>query len=112
MRQKNCTLIIFADRNLSTVITMINKELKLITEWFRVNKLSINVNKTNFILFISPRKNYSSHTVVDKILINDIPIKQVHSVKFLGVYLDEHLQCSGVTMFMQLLVKLAKHVEF
>lgn len=88
------TNIFLADRNLSTVITMINKELKLITEWFRVNKLSINVNKTNFILFTSPRKNYSSHTVVDKILINDIPIKQVHSVKFLGVYLDEHLQWS------------------
>ena len=59
-----------------------------------VNKLSINVNKTNFILFTSPRKNHSSHTVADKILINDIPIKQVHSVKFLGVYLDKHLQWS------------------
>ena len=66
------TNIFLADRKLGTVITVINKELKLITEWFRVNKLSINVNKTNFILFTSPRKNYSSHTVVDKILINDI----------------------------------------
>ena len=28
------TNIFLADRNLSTVITMINKELKLITEWF------------------------------------------------------------------------------
>jgi len=72
---------------------MINKELKLITEWFRVNKLSINVKKT--ISFCSPALvKISSHTVADKILINDIPIKQVHSVKFLGVYLGEHLQFS------------------
>ena len=27
-------------------------------------------------------------------MINDIPIKQVHSAKFFGVYLDEHLQWS------------------
>ena len=84
-------------RNLSTIITMINKELKLITEWFRVNKLSINVNKTNFILFTSPRKNYSSHTVVDKILINDIPIKQVHSVVS-SLECTWTNTCSGVTM--------------
>jgi len=49
----------------STVITMTNKELKLITEWFRVNKLSINVNKTNFILFT----NLVKITVLTQLLI-------------------------------------------
>jgi len=82
------TNIFVADHNLYNLICNINYELQVISKWFQVNKLSLNVNKTNFVLFVSP------NNLVNQVLINGMPIKQVSSAKFLGVYLDEHLTWS------------------
>jgi len=85
------TNIFLANRSLSQLINIINGELKLISHWFQTNRLSLNVNKTNFIIFTSPQKKYDLNIVTDQILINGTLIKQVQSIKFLGVYLDQHL---------------------
>jgi len=85
------TNIFLANRNLSQLINIINGELKLISHWFQINRLSLNVNKTNFIIFTSPQKKYDHNIVTDQISINGTLIKQVQSTKFLGVYLDQHL---------------------
>ncbi len=53
-----------------------------------VNKLSLNIDKTNFIIFKSPQ--HSSPETVN-IKIGNLPIKQTCYVKFLGVLLDESL---------------------
>ena len=50
-------------------------ELRKISEWFRANKLSLNEDKTRFILY----------------KINDDEIKQSSLIKFLGILVDEHL---------------------
>ena len=52
-------LILFADNtnnfyvasNIDDVTNVVNNELKQLGLWFRANKLSLNVNKTNFIMF-------------------------------------------------------------
>jgi len=88
------TNIFVADHNLNNLICNINYELQLISEWFQVNKLSLNIIKTNFVFFVSPRKCYDHNNLVNQILINGMPIKQVRSAKFLGVHLDEHLTWS------------------
>jgi len=49
------TNIFVADHNLNNLICNINYELQLISEWFQVNKLSLNINKTNFVFFVSPK---------------------------------------------------------
>ena len=85
------TNIFLANRSLSQLINIINGELKLISHWFQTNRLSLNVNKTNFIIFTSPQKKYDLNIVTDQISINGTLIKQVQSTKFLGVYLDQHL---------------------
>ena len=51
--------IIFADdtnlfykhKNLNTLVSIINTELIKISSWFKLNKLSLNISKTNFIHF-------------------------------------------------------------
>jgi hypothetical protein len=88
------TNIFLADHNLYNLICNINKEVDLISKWFQMNKLSLNVSKTNFVLFKSPKKSYNNNQILNQILINGLPIKQVHSAKFLGVYVDEHLSWS------------------
>jgi len=49
------TDIFVADHNLNNLIRDISYELQLISEWFQVNNLSLNVNKTNFVFFVSPK---------------------------------------------------------
>ena len=52
-------IILFADDtnffylaiNIDDVTNVVNNELKQLDLWFRANKLSLNVNKTNFIMF-------------------------------------------------------------
>ena len=56
--------------------------------WLDVNKLSLNIDKTNYIIFTSPQHS-SSESVRNKI--GSQPVKHTCSVKFLGVLLDENL---------------------
>jgi len=51
------TNIFVADQNLNNLICNINYELQLISQWFQVNKLPLNVNKTDFVFFIVSHKN-------------------------------------------------------
>jgi hypothetical protein len=65
-----------------------NSELTHISEWFKANKLSLNIDKTNFIIFKNKNKPIPQHF---DILLDHKPIQQVKFTKFLGVYIDEHL---------------------
>ena len=67
---------------------VVNKELKLVKKWLDANKLALNVEKTNFIIFHS-LKNLLHDTV--NIKIGKKHVKQVKYVKFLGLLLDENL---------------------
>ena len=70
---------------------MLNVELKLLNSWFIANRLSLNVDKTHFIIFKGVRKKYNTGDLSEKLVIDNKPISQVRSTKFLGVFIDEHL---------------------
>ena len=53
-----------------------------------MNKLSLNIDKTNYIIFKSPQ--HSSSKIVS-IKIGNLPVKRTSYVKFLGILLDETL---------------------
>ena len=53
-----------------------------------MNKLSLNIDKANYIIFTSPQPS-SSETV--SIKIGSLPVNRTSYVKFLGVLLDETL---------------------
>lgn len=84
------TNIFLSDTNLDRLILTANYELAFIVKWFDSNKLSLNLTKTNFIIFCSARKKYLKPQV--KIKLNGIAVEQVQSAKFLGVHIDEHLK--------------------
>ena len=64
----------------------LNRELGKLFVWFSVNKLSINLSKTNYILF----RNRSADTDLN-ICITTINVTRVQSSKFLGIIIDENL---------------------
>ena len=70
-------------------MVLVNTEIQLLNAWFISNRLSLNVAKTNYIIFCDPRKKYNSSAA--KLLINGNVINQIKYAKFLGIYIDEHL---------------------
>ena len=65
-----------------------NEELARVDDWLVANKLTLNISKTNFILFRPPKcKEVQVNPIVS---LRGKQIEKV-STKFLGVYVDEHL---------------------
>ena len=58
-----------------------------IEEWLRCNRLSLNVLKTNYMIFIT--KNKLCHDV--DIFVNNVGIERVYVTKVLGVQIDSKL---------------------
>ena len=85
------TNIFLSDSKIENLICTANNELNKLDHWFQANCLSVNLSKCNYIVFCSPKLKYSFSI---KIKINNTEIEQVHFVKFLGVYIDEHLNWS------------------
>ena len=87
--------ILFADTNLfyshdnvSSLMSLINFELSTLSKWFQANKLSVNISKTNYIIF-KPRQKKQIYDF--NLKINNKKINRINEVCFLGVILDEHL---------------------
>jgi len=103
---KTSHLILFADdttkifvaarQNLNNLICNTNKELHLISEWLQVNKILLNVSKTSFVLFLSPKNVMTVMVmVINQITINGMPIRRYCQPSFLAENLDEHLTWIG-----------------
>ena len=69
------------------LVNQINVELVKVFTWVRVNKLSLNIEKTNVMLFTP--KGFSRD--MDYISIDGHRIEEVKQTKFLGVILDNKL---------------------
>ena len=67
--------------------TDINRELEKVNIWLKLNKLSLNTQKTKLMLFHRKQKHLDKINVV----INGIEIEHVPSFNFLGIMLDENL---------------------
>ena len=65
-----------------------NAELKLVSNWLRLNKLSLNANKTEFIIFRS-KQHHIDYDV--KIHLDETRLQPKDCVKYLGLYIDNHL---------------------
>ena len=81
------TNIFFSLKNHQTLVTIMNSELSKISSWFKCNKLSLNIDKTNFIYF----KNAHSRDIQCNLFIDRVPIVEKKSTKFLGVTIDSNL---------------------
>ena len=65
----------------------INGELEKVNTWLKLNKLSLNAQKTKLMVFHRKQK----HVDEINVQINGTKIKRVESFNFLGIMLDENL---------------------
>ena len=82
------TNLLYVNKNLKTIQNKVNKDLKSLVTWLRANKISLNASKTELIIFRDPRKKI---TYDMKIKIDGKKLTPCSSVKYLGIYIDQHL---------------------
>ena len=85
------TNLVVTGKDIKSLFAIMNNELKIIFEWCKANKLSLNEDKTMFTLFHSVRHTDNLSLRMPTLTINNYPVKRVHSTRFLGVILDEHI---------------------
>ena len=89
------TNILFSHRDPDQLEKNINHELMNISNWFKLNKLSLNIDKTNFMIFKNKHSNKPDLNF--KIEIDDKNIEKVDVTKFLGILIDENLSWKSHT---------------
>lgn len=110
---QKCTISLFADdtaviakdNKIDGAITKINQDLGRIYEWLNANKLILNVNKTKWMLISKNCNNIQTNNVQ----INGINIERVHSIKYLGIQIDEKLKFDN--QIMELVKKTAPKIN-
>src|ERR1700733_7535395 len=85
------TNVFYSHNSWRVLFDTLNRELSNISAWFCSNRLTLNPDKTNFILFRSHRKPPLNERPC--LLVGDIPLIQVEFTRFLGidVHVDQHL---------------------
>ncbi len=81
------TTMYASDSNLRNLEIITKVELEKLDEWFRTNKLALNVSKTKLSIF-SPNKTINNNI---HIALNGTNIERDSVTKFLGLYLDEQI---------------------
>ena len=92
------SFILFADdtnlfvngKNKTDVINKINRILDRLKLYLEANFLHINVNKSKFMQFKTPRQT-TDHSTGPSIRFGNTPLEEVERIKFLGVIIDNKL---------------------
>ena len=89
------TNIFLQSKNIDDLVKQMNLELSKIVMWLEVNRLSLNIKKTHFMIFATGNHSIHKYNEINQdIEINNYPIDRVHSTKFLGVYIDSKFNWS------------------
>jgi len=81
------TNLLFTDKDPLKLQRIVNKALAKLVEWLRANRLSLNVDKTEFIIFRPPRRT------CDRIILrlDGKNIFESPKIKYLGLLMDSRL---------------------
>ena len=82
------TNIYYESDNLLELEKTVNEELRKLCLWLNINRLALNVGKTNFVIFRANKK--LTHNVT--LIMNKKALAQKDHVKYLGVFIDQHLK--------------------
>ena len=85
------TNLFYSNNDIEILFSTVNMELEKVSEWFKANKLSLDIKNTNYTLF---HKNSTKDDLLLKLpnfkTVNSV-LKRQTSFKFLGVMLNENI---------------------
>ena len=88
------TNAVYADKNLKSLESTVNQELCKLFDWLTANKLTLNIKKTNFVIFRPAQRKL---TYQPKIMIFDndqnknVALECKEFVRFLGIIIDNNV---------------------
>ena len=93
---KYCKPVIFADdtnlfatsTKLNSLISNVNTDLIMLSEWFKTNKLSVNIDKTFYIIFHKRSQNIPPNLIIK---LDKKTIAKKESTVFLGMVINSSL---------------------
>ena len=87
------TNLFYSHNDVKELFQTMNAELSLndLNDWFCANKLSLNTDKTKYVLFHKAKSRDNLPLVLPDLCINNAKTKRENSLKFLGVMIDENL---------------------
>ena len=80
--------LFYRDKSLFILEFDINNELVNINTWLCANKLSLNIKKSNFVLFHPPQRKI---TLQVKLYISGTSLQNENCIKYLGIMIDSNL---------------------
>ena len=84
------THVTLTSSNIDVLLTNAHTELRNISEWMRINKLSANPEKTEYMIIGHPRRT-NKVEISQPLHLNDSEIKRVTKTKSSGVMVDERI---------------------
>ena len=115
------TNLLYADKDLNTLETVVNNELNSVCNWLNANKLTINAKKSNFVIFRPAQKRINHQPCIripDKKNNGFALLECKDYVKFLGVLIDKNLTwrphidhiASKISKIIGIIARLRHHV--
>ena len=83
------TTVFLSSKCINDLYKNMNSDLDDLTNWFKANRLALNVNKSNCKLF---QPNGNQNTLGNTLNIGIDPIEHKLSCKFLGIFIDNQLR--------------------
>lgn len=82
------TCLFYFGYQINSIIKEAQNDLNLLNTWFQCNLLTLNINKTHFVIFSAKNKKITNF---EPLKINNIIIKRTYNEKYLGITLDSKL---------------------
>ena len=90
------------DKSLQSLETTVNNHLIAVHAWLSSNKLLLNIDKSNFVIFHSAQKKVNYNF---QLKINSISLKQETKIKYLGIMMDKNLNWKSHISFITSKIK-------
>ena len=83
------TRVMLNGKNINELMAIINNELQKLYIWLRANKLTLNIDKTYYMIFHRARIKNKDFAL--GISLNNCALKEVENCKYLGIILDTRI---------------------
>jgi len=85
------TSLYTCNNNIKKLIETGNNELSNVDNWLVANKLAINLTKTKYIIFQTPKMSVALPKEIPTLRMNNTRLEKVQEIKFLGLIVNQHL---------------------
>ena len=82
------TNLFHTNKSVKNLNKLVNHDMKQLNNWLNANKISLNIEKTELVVFKSPRKVLSDEI---KIILTGKRLNPSNSIKYLGVRIGKFL---------------------